>query len=263
MSNKQISNYGILLILLLSIVNLVNATTIIPYSAINSTQITSLGLNLTLNCTNQIYFGAIIESNSIYIENIGSTLNSVERLSYNITESNKYYLCSDLPIIVSSSDTSKTIDSGLTNPISVIAEITSGQINQVGKVTVSNGQTFRFPGSTTNPLELNLINLTNGDTTLTIENTKQIASICEQGGFTFLDAISLVGIILTLILISVVFAVLLGSFAGFIDINPDHLRQKLDFKVILISIMTILLTGLLLVTVAFVFNGAYCSAIGG
>lgn len=53
--------------------------------------IKSNGLNLTINITTPLYFAVIIESNSIYFENLRINNLDLCRFSTNLTEKNKYY----------------------------------------------------------------------------------------------------------------------------------------------------------------------------
>jgi hypothetical protein len=158
---------------------MVLGTTIIPDSFINDTIIQSEGLNLTINISGSgIWTGVIIEDNSLFFENIRSSDLTNCQISFNITEINKTYYEYDLPLFTSCGTDSTIITSNLTNPVNASVQLDTSTPSTVGKITTSNGQSYTFPSATSNPFQLDNLNL-NGDTTLTVSNNKEDIKVCN------------------------------------------------------------------------------------
>ena len=95
---------------------LVNAVTL------NNTLINATG-GITINVTDNIYFDTlIIQSNSIYFQNIRASDSATEKLTYNITSLGNYTE-DDLPYISSSISTSKVISSNITINASITVDV--------------------------------------------------------------------------------------------------------------------------------------------
>lgn len=211
MSRKQkikqcISKFNLIIVLILIALPLLSACSTIGDSQINDTLITSTGLNLSVNVTAPLYFAVQVCDNSLYIENLRSSESTNCQISFNLTEVNASYTGNDLPSFNSCGTDSTTIFNNLTNPINASVQLDTGSPNQVGKITTSNGQTYTFSGATSNPFQLDNLNL-NGDTILTVDNNKESIKTCEG----FFDAGMSFGsfMIILIIVIVLVFVMLI------------------------------------------------------
>lgn len=121
-----------------------------------------------------------------------------------IVETNKQYLCSDLPYINSSSDNKIVIRSNLNNNLYVKITFEIMYAN-IGTITTSNGQTYKIPNGQTSPLTLSNLIITKGDTVLYLNYDSAVVDTCDnyygmgKYGFTWialLIVVSCAGIVL-------------------------------------------------------------------
>lgn len=103
------------------------------------------------------------------------------------------------------------------------------------------------------------INTASASNVLKVKYNKQITEICDESDTAFLEAVGLVGMILTIILIGGAIAMLFLSFKGIINID----LRDYSWGEMLTGVMVIGLTFLLLATMAYLIGGSYCPAIGG
>lgn len=264
--NKLI--YGIIFLSLIFILPIVSATTIIPYSTISNTVITSTGLNISLNCTSTLYFGAIVNTNSIYIENINNNNNILESISYNITnERNKTYFCSDLPIIASNTAPSTgtqtvIISNNLTNLINVTGSFDSNNvfggtnaktltINGNNNLFTSNNDSIFFTGQ-----------LTNGNNNLNInyfqvDNTRNgFCSVVTAGYSNFFSGIIILfGILAIGIIIVILYSIVKVTQGEELNFDfIDNAFENFPVKIVMISLLGITILIWIIISVM----GALC-----
>jgi hypothetical protein len=87
-----------------------------------------------------------------------------------------------------------------------------------------------------------------------------LQEVCNDSALTFSQSVSLIGIILTMVLIAGVISLIVLSFKGVIDISS--LSGKFNIEGILWGVLITLVTGLVLATVTFIVNGSVCPAYG-
>jgi len=145
-----------IILFLIAIIPLISSTTILSDGLINNTEISSLGLNLTINFTTPLYAGVIINSDSIYFENLRSGL--VNRsLSFNLTKGNATYNGTALPLITAINTTFIRISYGINESINVTIDNVTVSSCNIETVTVSNGtilKTYSNPTCTESPLPI-------------------------------------------------------------------------------------------------------------
>jgi hypothetical protein len=197
--------------------------------------------------------------------NINITLNPGEGCyvydNFNLTE---LINRENSPIWISSStSTEKQISSNLTDTINVSLTFDVESCNELKDIKyTANGESQITCNSAdyscnNNQVTFNSINLNQNINLFSIEYSGT-TGICQAGGLTFGDAIALIGVILTVLFISVVLGFIIMSFNGTLDLEN---LKNIDLNDLVKGVMIIGLSGLLLATVAYVFVSAYCGAI--
>lgn len=155
-----VSIFLILLIVCIQLV-FVNSTTILSDGFLNDTDITSLGLNLTISFQSPLYTGVIINNDSIFFENLRSGGLINKSLSFNLTKGNATYNSSALPLITIYNTTFIKISYGINESINVTLTDISVSSCNVESVTIDNGTTLKtYSNPTCIESPLPFINLT-------------------------------------------------------------------------------------------------------
>ena len=91
------------------------------------------------------------------------------------------------------------------------------------------------------------------------EQSTAIAGICSDSDNAFIDAIPLVGIILTVILVGAVLAILVGVMMGYINISNLSFNPATDMDSLIKGALIVGLTGLIIATLAYILGGTLCT----
>ncbi len=224
---------------------------------INNTEISSLGLNLTINFTTGLYTGIIIENNSIYFENLRSELNSLERISFNMTEVNKTYINRDLPYFNSSTTLSKTITSNISSTNS--STRFSAECDTIGRITylsaggISTSYVNGFfikQYTCSNDLITLTVQLDQGDNVITLAHDGGQMTACSQSVSAFATYIGLIGLLGTVIFLGLVMSYL----TGIVD------KSKFKNYSIVSAIVTLIMVGVLVIVAIFILS-TLCTAL--
>lgn len=227
-------------------INIYGSSNALVYTSNGSAQIGSGNINIILQPNNYSYI----------LDN------------FNLTEGiNRQYS----PLyFTSSTPTSKHIASNLSESVNVSITLNVQDCNTIGRINYvsDDGIVNRTWNSGDYTCSNGFITFDNiyidpatNSNVFTLEYNQAIQGICSNGGLTIYGAISIVGVILTISLVGFALTILVLVFKGTVDAKV--IKEHLDFNSFLTGILIIMLTGLLLVTLAFVFNGVVCSALGG
>jgi hypothetical protein len=85
-------------------------------------------------------------------------------------------------------------------------------------------------------------------------------TICNEAGLSFLDAVKLVGLIFTVILLITAVGIFISVGAGYFSLD-DLKFEGISIKALAGIVMIIAVTFFIIATMAFIINGAFCTAI--
>lgn len=110
---------------------------------------------------------------------------------------------------------------------------------------------------------LSILGLESGLNTLTATSNQNIQDICSQSDLTFLEAATLAGVLLTILLLGGVVSIVLLSFSGVGGISLGSFKPAdVTLSEVILGIIVIGLTFLIIATMALIIGGSYCPAIG-
>lgn len=235
----------------------VSSTTILGDGLINNTEISSTGLNLTINFTSPLYAGVIINSDSIYFENLRSGLNSLERISFNMTEANKNYTNSNLPYFNLSSELSKIITSNISSVNS--STRFSAECDTIGRITylsaggVSTSYVNGFfikQYTCPNDLITLTLQLDQGDNVITLAHDGGQMTACSQSVSAFATYVGLIGLLGAVIFLGLIMSYL----TGIVDKNAFK-----NYSIISV-IVTLIMVAVLVIVAIFILS-TLCTAL--
>jgi hypothetical protein len=197
---------------------------------------------------------------------------------YQLTEGNSYTYAYDnanniidpyVPISFAQSTlTEKHIASNLSDDV-VVDVIISADCSKVGKITYTSDSgassiTYNHGDYVCANNKIILSNLliepAQNSNVIRLYYNQGLQEVCNDSALTFSQSVSLIGIILTMVLIAGVISLIVLSFKGVIDISS--LSGKFNMEGILWGVLITLVTGLVLATVTFIVNGSVCPAYG-
>lgn len=159
--------------------------------------------------------------------------NSLNYISFTVNDTNKNYLCSDLPYINTSTHDKIIIKSNIDT---TITRLTFSYTTPIGTITTSNSQTY-IVNTQSSPITLSNLITSNGDTILTLNHDTSVIEICEgyfnmgTTGFSF---------IVLLIIVSSAGIILFFIFGG------DDL-DMISLAIVIIVVSIILVLGMIVI----------------
>jgi hypothetical protein len=253
--------YLIILILL--------ALPIVTAVELSNTALISTGLNLTINITTPSLFADVVqvEDSFIYFQGLRASDSATDKITINITEQNKSYFGSDLPYFSTNTKTSKIISSSLTNTVngSVALEVSNcGSIGRITYLSNSGNMSKTWEPSeytcTSGAVTLSSILLEPGSNSFGLSFNQAMEDICTSSDNTFAGATGLVGLILTMIFLTVILGALILSSTGLV--NLDFNIKEIDWKMLVTGVIVVGITFLLLATMVYLIGERACAAFG-
>lgn len=169
----------------------------------------------------------------------------------------------------SSTATSKHVASNLTDTINTTVVLSVNSCTYIGKITYTSnsGNTTREYNHGDYTCSNNKVTLLNipiepatSSNEFTINYNQGLQSTCSESTSTFSGASGIVGMILTIVFISVVLGAFLLSFSGIIDM--DFNVKEIDWKMLVTGVIVVGVTFLLLATMVYLIGDKVCVAFG-
>ena len=250
---------------------LMSAVTLDSGTVLNAT-----GSNSTMNFSITVNVDqATVANNAIYLENTTYTQGNLQATiaqttQINWSEPNTNLDSAHFPYISFQNLTSVKISNRVNQTLNVTMVVSGIDCTYLGRVTyktdsrsysqIWNRGDYTCVGNTITFPELPVEYATSSNEFF-LETNEAIQGICQDGQVQMQQAVPLIGTLLAVILIGAAIAMLLLSFSGYIDV--DLRNADANWKSLVGSVLIIGLTMVILITIVFVFGGAYCTAIGG
>ncbi len=91
-------------------------------------------------------------------------------------------------------------------------------------------------------------------------NPSQVEDICDEGTLSLSDAVSLTGIIMTILFLSAVVALLVATFSGYVDLGEVK-SESINLENVLRGVLVLGVTFLIIATMVYLLGSAYCGAL--
>ena len=266
MKTKLLKPTIVMTILVITLINLAGA---VSFTGI----ITNTPSNITINVTSEISFDTLINHDEgwIYFENYYTT-GSNEEFTFNITNE----INSSIKGIIwfsSSTSTNKHIASNLTSTINSSVILSDINCETIGTITYTSHtgaytRTWNYEDYTCTDGSIQFNNIpiepASGSNVFSLTYNQAIRTICDESDSSFLEAASIAGILLTIILIGGVITVLFLGFSGVIDLDGlSKSVEGISLTEVIYGILVVGLVFLVIATLSFLIGGNYCPAIGG